>query len=163
MGVQVMRVFYEPTTIMTAVAAGFQLIGGMAQASAAKGAAESEAGMLEAQAEQERKQRARDLSDLEADRSRTLARTRAVLAASGADASDPSGLAVLQSQAVQFGQQESRLTDDSLVRERSLEAKAANTRATGRAEATAQVFGGIGKAASAGKSLFAPTPAGKKK
>lgn len=114
--------------------------------------------MLEAQAEQERKQRARDLSDLDAERSRTLARTRAVLAAQGAGADDPSGLAVLQSQATQFGQQESRLIDDSLVRERSLEVKASNTRSVGRTEAVAHIFGGIGKAAGAGKSLFEPQP-----
>lgn len=157
MGFQLMRTLYDPVTI---ISVGAGLLGGFAQASAARSAAESEAAMLEMQAEQERKQRARDLSDLKIEKRQTLARTVAVLAAQGADSADPQSRAILKSQAGTFGTREARLKDDSTVRERSFETKASNVRSTGGQEATAQIFGGIARAG----PLFRGAPkTGKKK
>lgn len=140
-----MRSLYGVETLLI-VAAGMSLAGGFMQAADAKSNAAAEAAYLEAEANQARKQGARDKEDLAKEERRLQARARAVLAAGGADTTDGSGLAILTGNAAEYGIKNARLDDDVNSAVSSLEARAANTRRAGDRAATLAIFGGAANA-----------------
>ena len=152
-----MRVLYDPVTILTIASAAFSFIGGIAEGRAARADAENDARFLEGQANQEAVARRRDLEDLRKTRAQTLARSRAVLAAQGADTASGDALNILRDQASSFAIKENRLLTDSNTRQQSFLSRAANVRAGGKSAQTAAIFGGAGRAFSTGVSLFPGT------
>ncbi len=160
-----MRTLYEPTAILLSVLAGTQVLSGIAEGRAAERRREAEAAFLETQATQEAVAARRDVRDLEKEQRGLLARTRAALAGQGASLSGPGALSVLKDQRAEFEVRKSRTLSDSRLRQRSLRARAENTRAVGEAERDAAIFGGVARgAAVVGRSLLrrpAPTPSPK--
>ncbi len=152
-----MRVLYDPITIFTVISAGLSLLGGIAEGKAARRDAENDARFLEAQANQEAVALRRDQADLKKLRAQTLSRSRAVLAAQGADTASGDALNILRSQASSFAIKENRLLTDSNTRQQSFLSRAANVRASGKSAQTAAIFGGAGRAFSTGVSLFPGT------
>ena len=149
-----MRVLYDPGTIFTIISAGLSLLSGIAEGAAARRDADNEARFLEDQANQEAVARRRDLQDLRKERARTLSRSRAVLAAQGADTASGDALNILRSQASSFAIKENRLLTDSNTRQQSFLSRAANVRESGKSAQISAIFGGAGRAFSTGASLI---------
>jgi hypothetical protein len=142
------RTFFDPTTMMVANA-GMQLAGGIAGGQQAQAQAEAQAinaqvagnqanfvaqqraNDLDIQAQQAQISTQRALRDARKQHSRSMARTRAALAAQGADLASGTPLALQSSQAAEFALQRTRIEQDALVTQRTLEARAANERALG--------------------------------
>lgn len=144
-----MRKFYAPVVVLGVMAA-MAIAGGVMQGQQAKDQAKAEAGFLDMQADQERKQLARDQEDLAREQDRTESRQRALLAAGGGmDAG--SDLAILTETSAAFSTQSTRMTDDSTFRSTLLNTKASNTRKAGQQAQNAAIFGGVMKA---GSSLY---------
>ncbi len=139
--------FYDPITIL-AVASAMQVIGGIAQGQAEQVNADNEASFLQAQAINEEEARRREVRDVRLERDRIGGRSRAVLAANGADLSSGSALAILETQASEFGIKESRLRSDSELRAASLRTRASNVKAAGKAAKRRAIFGGISRGVS---------------
>jgi hypothetical protein len=143
------RIFYDPGTAAIAQA-GMQVVGGIAGGQQARSQAEAAAINAQVAGQQANfaaQQRANDLDitarqasistqralrDLKKQRSRSMARTRAALAAQGADLASGTPMALQASQAAEFALQRTRIEQDNLVTQRTLEARAANERAMGR-------------------------------
>lgn len=138
------RTLYDP---MTMVAAGFNLVGGLASGAQAERRGNQEAGYLRTQNEQEKVGLSRDLETLGIDQARTLARSRAIFAAGGGDTSSGSAAANVGFTASVFGGNEKKLMNDSEARQRGLLLRAANTEQAGRDANTAAIMGGLGRAA----------------
>lgn len=153
------RSLYDPTVLMV-VAAGMSLVGGAMQAADARSNAEAEAAYLEAEAQQSRKQTARDREDLKKEESRLQSRARAILAAGGGGTTGGSALALLTGNAQEYGIKDARLEDDMNAGVSSLEARATNTRRQGERAAQSAIFGGATRAVglfAQSRTLKAPT------
>lgn len=143
------RIFYDPGTALMGVSAGMQFLGGRQQAAQQRAAGEAAAINAEVQGEQQQfaaERRAEDLEltartaaistqrelrDARKQHSRELARTRAALAAQGADLGSGTPLALQASQAAEFALQRTRVEQDALITQRTLAARAANERDIG--------------------------------
>lgn len=148
------RVLYDPMTMLTAASAAFSLIGGVVQGIGQKSQGEAEAAYLREQAEQERLALDRDLADADRESSRTLARSRAVLAAQGGDTTTGGALDLLSYQESVFGENRQRLISDSDARIRGLNRRAESAESAGRSAMWGSIFSGAGKGLSTGLSLF---------
>jgi len=142
------RTLYDP---MTMAVVGLNVVGGMVSGAQAERRGNQEAGYLRTQNEQEKVGLSRDLGTLGIDQTRTLARSRAIFAAGGGDASSGSAAANVGFTASVFGGNEKKLMNDSEARQRGLLVRAANTEQSGRDANTAAIMGGIGRAAGATK------------
>ena len=136
------------------VAAAVSVVGGMMQGQAAKEQGDAEGRFLGQQADQEKLAQLRDLDALDAESSRTMARSRAVLAAGGGDTTDGTALGLLTHQAGQFGEKRKALLNDSDARIAGLYDRANSARSAGSSAQLGAIFGGLGKGASAASSLF---------
>lgn len=142
-----MRSLYEPITVAFAALAGMQLLGGVMAADDAKKQARAEADYLNAEAGNERKQGARDLRAIQQEEDRLQSRVRAVLAAGGGGTTGGSALALLTSNASDYGIKKQQMEDDSEMRANSLETRAANTLSAGRRASNMAIFGGVTRTA----------------
>lgn len=136
-----MRTLHDPFTI---AAIAFTTLSAFADASAARTAANAEAGFLAIQAQQERVARSRELRDAEKANQARLSRTRALIAAGGGDTTVGTGLALLTDQTAEALLEQQRLLSDSRAREGSLTARASNVRARGRQEFTNTLLRAVG-------------------
>lgn len=149
-----MRVLYDPTTALTIGSAVFSVVGGIAGGIGQRQQAEAEADFYRAQQEQERLAMARDQEALATERSRTMARARAVFAAQGGDTTDGTAGGVLEAVGGSFGRRELELIHDSEARIRSLDARAQSAATAGRSAMWSSIFSGIGAGARGAGSLF---------
>lgn len=140
--------------MLTAAASAFQVIGGVVQGISQRNQGEAEAAYLRQQADQERLALERDLTDSDREASRTLARTRAVLAAQGGDTTTGGALDLISYQQGYYGEQRQRLIHDSDARIRGLNARAESARSAGQSAMWGSIFGGLGRGLSSGVSLF---------
>lgn len=140
--------------ILTAATAAFQVIGGIAQGASQQSQGAAEAAYLRQQADQERLALERDLADQGREASRTLARTRAVLAAQGGDTTTGGALDLLSYQEGVFGENKQRLINDSDARIRGLNMRAQSAESAGRSALWGSVFSGFGRGLSSATSLF---------
>jgi len=138
------RTLYDP---MTMAVVGLNVVGGMVSGAQAERRGNQEAGYLRPQNEQEKVGLSRDLGTLGIDQTRTLARSRAIFAAGGGDASSGSAAANVGFTASVFGGNEKKLMNDSEARQRRLLVRAANTEQSGRDANTAAIMSGIGRGA----------------
>jgi hypothetical protein len=148
--------FHNPVAIL-AVSSVLSVVSGISQGVQAQKQADQQASYLRAQAIQEQKASARELRDLERDRRQKLSRTRAALAASGADLSSGSALALQQSQEAYYAGEAYRIREDSSVAQSSLRARASNAEDAGDAAMMSGVIGGMASGAGAayqGYSLY---------
>lgn len=143
-----MRSLYEPMSILMAVAAAFTFISSVSQGQQENQQAQAQAGYIEAEKVQEEKQAARDFVDVQKEEQRIQSRTRALIAAGGGDTTAGSGLAVLNANASEFAIKQSRLLDDSAARTTMLDARKANTIASGEYAERSSIFGGAARATS---------------
>lgn len=134
-----------------------QGIGMIAQGQAAKAQRDAEAAYLEEQAKMEALAADRETRDLGVERDRLLARQRAIMAARGSIASN-TALSLFSETGSEYGRRTFRIRSDSDITQRSLRARASNTRAIGRMERTAAFLGGGGKIAGGTMSLLRPSP-----
>lgn len=174
-----MRVFYDPVSIFATVSSAFTaaqpfLAAGSAlltfASAAGQGAqqivqgqqdlndAEAQARDLELQALQSKKATNRDVRDLEKQRKRDLARTRAVLSAQGLSADNPNAIGLLADVNREAAVRERRLLEDEDVTQTTLGIRAENTRAAGRAARDQSVFGGAATVAGGAATLLRPRP-----
>jgi Skp family chaperone for outer membrane proteins len=154
-----MRSLYDPTTAIIGLTAFTSLAGGVAQGVSAQQQAEARAIDAEAQQTQAQIATQRDLRDLRKQRSRQLARTRAALAAQGADLTSGTPLALQGAQEAEFNVQETRIRQDSRVTQETLRTRAANARSQGDAAFASSVASGFANAAGgATTSLLARQP-----
>lgn len=142
-------VAYDPLSL-TIASVGLSLVGGIAQGQAEQAQADDEAAFLEAEAAAEALALQDAEQDLDKERSRFLARSRAVFGAQGGDTTSGTALAVLQDQSSSFARQGHRLRRNSLLRQESLKARAANTRSAGRSASRLTLL----RAAGAGLGAF---------
>lgn len=153
-GLPLKRVLHDPVTLLTGASAAFSVIGGIAGGAAADRQGQAEASFLEAQAQQEQLAKERDLTDFDRESGRALARSRAVIAASGGDTTTGGALDLLSYQSGVFGENRQRLINDSDARIRGLNARADSARSAGQSAQWASIFSGFGKGLSMGSSLF---------
>lgn len=149
-----MRVLYDPMTIATVA---ITAVSGVFSGMSAKAQAKAEADYYKQQAAQEQLAQMRDLEALETERARTMARSRAVLAAQGGGL-EGTGESLLEGAASTFGRREAELIHDSEARIRSLSARAASAKAAGNAAMWGSIFSGLGSAGKAGATLFRSSP-----
>lgn len=100
----------------------------------------------------------RDLRDLAKEKGRFLARTRALIAAGGGETTSGTGLALLTSQAAEFGRKKVRLEQDTAVRKSTLAARGRETLRVGSTERDLAIFGGAARFAQAGGTLLKSKP-----
>lgn len=133
--------------ILEAISGGLESVSTLTEGLNARDAAAVEADFLELQAKQEEISRFREQRDLAKERDRFLARSRAALAAQGADTASGSSLAILSSQRTEYAEKNRRLLADSVLRAGTLRAKSKNTRMAGGRAFNAAAF-------KAGQQLF---------
>lgn len=145
-------------TIAAFIFGGLQVAQGFGSGQLAQEQANAQASFLEAQAIQVEKQLDRERSDLEREQGALRSRSRAVLAASGADTASGTGLAILESQASRGARSTARLEDDAAISALSLRSQARNVRSVGDIQKSQQIFGGFTNAGQTAFSFFSPSP-----
>lgn len=153
-GLPLKRTLYMPPAAIAAVGIGMSVMGGISQGRAAQKQGEAEAAYLSAQADQERLALDRDLADYDREASRSLARSRAVMAANGGDTTTGGALDTLSYQQAVFGENRQRLLSDSDARIRGLNVRAESARSAGKDAMWGAIFSGFGKGLSQGSSVF---------
>lgn len=162
----VKRVLYMPPAAILAVGAGLTMASAVAKGTQDQAAAEAEASYLRTQGEQEKLGLMRDLDAADQEASRTLARSRAVLAATGGDTTSPGALDTLGYQEAQFAKNRQSLINDSDARLRGLNTRADSAESAGKMAYYSALLGGAGKSLSlfsgsiGGGASTAAAPAG---
>lgn len=140
-----MRQLHDPASLLllaAGVGAASTIFSGFQKA----GELEDQAAFADLQRSQTQKQTRRDLDDLDKEKARHLARTRAVLAASGGgDVGFGTGLALQKSQAADFATTRHRIVDDSVAQETTLKVRADNLRSSADVTRLGAIFGGAAK------------------
>jgi len=144
-----MLILYDPGTLLL-IAGGAQAAGQLAQGEQKAQQQEARADLARQQAGQEEVATQREQRDLRQQRRRTLAQTRAALAGQGASLSGTQALGIQSRQAEQFAQRETRLLQDSRIRQRTLRARADNLDDSAEGTRVRAFVSAVGSAASAG-------------
>jgi hypothetical protein len=138
------KTWFEPTTIMlgmSAAAMAAQGFSSIMQGNFAASQAGAQAQMYRDATDAVRSQETNAHKDLQIQRDRAMASAKATLAAQGGG--EDEGL--LSAEASQFGAADARITNDSLVKQRSLLYRANYVEAAGGNERQNGLFTGIGK------------------
>ena len=144
------RTFYDPGAIIGVATGAIGLFGAVSEtrsrgdALAADRAAEQ--ALIAERKTQEGIASTRELADLGTERRRAISRTRAAMAAGGADLSSGNAFAIIVSQELQFEEAKRRITEDAAAIQKSLTGQLAASRSAGRLEQRANIFGGVATA-----------------
>lgn len=147
-----MRWFNDPVTLL-AVSAGASAAGSLAEGNAAQLNAENQASFLRSEASAVELQRGRDLRDEKEQNRLDTARLSAVLAARGVELTSGTALSLIGQSVSESARRQTRLKQDTGIRQQSLLAKAVNVQKSGKLAKQRSRIKAIGQVAAGGAKI----------